>query len=195
MRTNTILYLLGLIVVSTLGALVVMYPYGSWQHDRYWAGTIQRVKAAEMELVSGLLNRPSLQDEVGDDPRAILDLLTPLRPFFLMEISRNGQLVESSGWADYELSERAETIVFSSGLELKISGYAPPDWSREYWKWLGQPGRWFTSRFDTKTVPFLCFFGLIFFFLVALSSMHRTRHLESDVLPLLRRLQPPEDRG
>jgi hypothetical protein len=191
MNATRILVIAGMAFVALIFGLAILYPYGKWQHERYWEGTIRSVTETELELVDGFLANPEIRELIEERPIALEELLHPILRFFSVRVSQGGRVILDSTNPKLRIDTVSREVILRNGVQLTISRYKAPYWPAEYWNWVGHPGTWLTKRFDTKTIPLLWFSSLIFFMELAWAYRHRARHVEAEVIPLLRELNAP----
>jgi hypothetical protein len=172
-----------LFVISVSGAILFVYVYGAtFQHGRYWHGTIRRVEDTEVALVGAIA---SLIDRTlsPDQYEQMFGTLRGKLSVSVVEESRVRYTNSIEGRA--KQGRPVRLVTRHPQRYVEVERYQPPAWNSQFAKWLTRPGEWFTSKFDHITVPFLFSLCAIFGFLLALVWRYRERHVSIEVRSLL----------
>ena len=67
---------------------------------------------------------------------------------------------------------------------VEIDKYIPPKWSSEFARWLKQPQKWFSPRFNVYTFPFLMFVLIFCSIFIAWLQAYRHKYLSDEIKDL-----------
>jgi hypothetical protein len=186
------LYILVLTMMSVSFALVTTYLYGSWQHDRYWDGTMGRVNQIETAVYEKLLRANIVEQYHGDDFSKFNDVFAPLNGKLLIRLlDERGKTLFSNLYGDRQLGELILKSEFSIGpkkFTVEFIRYNPPDWNHVFFRWILHPSDWKKIKYDRITMPFIFFSVIWLLFFVSASWWYRAKHLSRDVLDVLNSL-------
>jgi len=184
---------LGTTLFALLLGLAIEAAYdSSFVHDRYWGGTIARVQLKDAALVSGFLQAPAVAEAVAEDPQLLWAALEPIRNNMAIRISRGDTELFNSAQGKRVVDDLILEESLPGGIELQIRRYESPPWSTHFFEWLTTPTEWFSPRFDSRTLPFFFFSAMTLSFSWILIWRHRAKHVEEQVIPLLKRLDEDE---
>jgi len=170
---------------SFLFAMLLIYLYGAtFQHDRYWHGTLLKVQKTEAAIIANLLGDQSFKHLLTLDRTQLHQLFKPLDRKLLIEIVNNGTLFFDNTEHKFTKSTLIQEITHNN-TSLKISNYSPPSWNSIFLKWMTRPGRWLSPSFDYITIPFLLFFIIFLCISYALGWRVRSKHLSDHVLEMM----------
>ena len=163
-------------------------------HDRYYS-TISKVETNQRYMIKGL----SLVEGIGSNAEkniksfeGIFDVLRDLLP---VKITQEGKEIYSNILSNDDLKLKKNRRYYWEGLKeepssfslgdssytIEVDTYIPPKWSSEFLRWIKQPGKWFTPRFDFITIPFLMFAFLFYWILWARLWLYRSRYLSREI--------------
>jgi hypothetical protein len=185
----------GALFVSVLLALLSTYAYGAFfAHDRYWMGTKRLVDRKDAKLIEGMLKTPQLRAALPRDARSLSGVFEPVNGLLAVELWHGNDEIFSNRELRYASGEELARVALGEDTPsdrtddhtLIIHSYAPPTWSRQFWRWMRQPGRWLEPSFNVTTAPFAFLFSIILVGCLALGWRTRATHLEHEVLRHLR---------
>ncbi len=174
-----------ILMISVIMTIVTMYLYGSWQHKRYWNGTIVRINETESHVYIKLLSsdmKKILNDREYDKLQDIFKVLEG--KLFIRLTDENGNVVFENSNKKYKLGEVLQRSQVKSGSEIftiQIISYLPPSWNSVFLRWFSNYREWFSIKYDFITVPSISFF-LIWFLLFTAMIWRYKAHLENDRL-------------
>ena len=177
-----------LLFISIITSLLFTYVYGSFQHERYWEGTIRNVIDTEINLIKGIASIVTENDLTNIDNDYYKALFDSLTGKVGVSVVSNNELVYSNIVNNRAFDDEPISIENNTGLVFKLYRYASPAWGFNFKRWLTSIDKWFTPRFDYITVPFLFSLIINYLFLYALLWRYREKHMSMDVRQLLNKL-------
>lgn len=178
-----------LLFISIIASLLFTYVYGSFQHERYWKGTISKVVDTEITLIKGIASIVTDNDLFYVDKKKYKSMFDSLTGKVGVTITLNDELIYSNISDDRFFDGKYVNIENNNGsLAFKIYRYTTPVWGSNFKSWIKRIDDWFTPRFDYITVPFLTALVMNYLFLYALLWRYREKHMSRDVRQLLNKL-------
>lgn len=185
MSKAKIILFITILLVSIIMTMVTMYLYGSWQHKRYWNGTIVRINEIESHVYIKLLSSDIKKILTDRDYDKLQDIFKVLEGKLLIRLAdQNGNIVFETSNEKHKLGAVLQRVQVKSGSEIftiQIISYLPPSWNSVFLKWLSSYSEWFSIKYDFITVPLISFF-LIWFLLFTAMIWRYKAHLENDRL-------------
>lgn len=174
-----------LVLLVLVFALLTTYCFGRWfSHDRYWLGTIDKVQVTQANLIrSMVLKSDNAADWSKDDLR---EVFAPVAGKIIVEVKEADAIIFSNDNHRFLRGEIIEEISLPNQKTIAVYRYSPPGWNGVFKRWLASPSRWFEPSLDFVTFPFLFFILVYGVGMVAVGFAIKARHLENDVLPVLR---------
>jgi len=189
-RFKQVISIFFIVIVASIMALLTSFFYGKfYSHPRYWEGTIERVNFIQAELLSGLIFELNASDLFPRDFERISKIFMPLSGKLAIDLYDQGDIVWSNSEKRFIKGERLKEIALSNNRLLVLTRYAPPKWSKQYWRWLKNPVHWFRPSFDFITAPFLAFLIIYMCSFFCIVFFVKSSYLERDAIKLLRSLE------
>ena len=146
----------------------------------------------DASLVSGFIQTPAVAQAVAGEPQLLWAVLEPIRNKMAIRISRGNTELFTSPQGERMMGDLLLEENLPGDINLQIRRYEPPRWRDHFLEWLTTPTEWLSPRFNSRTLPFVCFSATTFAFAWIFIWRHRAKHIEEQVMPLLEKLAEDE---